>query len=149
MCGLFVNNVFLWGVCGIGKSLLVKVVYSYVCEIVLSVKFIEIYREDIGILFNLMFVVCGWSEWFIVFCDDFFFLWLDMSYKLLKVVLEGGIEGCLLNVVFYVIFNWCYLMLCDMMENERLMVINLVEVVDEIVLLFDCFGFWFGFYNCL
>lgn len=86
--------------------------------------------------------------WFVLFCDDLFFSYDDVYYKLFKVVLDGGIEGCLDNVVFYVILNCCYLMLCDMIENEWFSVINLVEVVEEKVLLLDWFGLWFGFYFC-
>lgn len=109
---------------------------------------IEIQCEDLFSIGWCLNLLRGVLYWFVLFCDDLFFSYDDVYYKLFKVVLDGGIEGCLDNVVFYVILNCCYLMLCDMIENEWFSVINLVEVVEEKVLLLDWFGLWFGFYFC-
>ena len=72
----------------------------------------------------------------------------DTSYKSLKAVLEGGIEGRPDNVVFYATSNRRHLMPRDMIENERSTAINPSEAVEEKVSLSDRFGLWLGFHNC-
>ena len=84
---------------------------------------------------------------FIVFCDDLSFDKDDTSYKSLKAVLEGGIEGRPENVLFYATSNRRHLMPRDMMENERSTAINPSEAVEEKVSLSDRFGLWLGFHN--
>jgi predicted AAA+ superfamily ATPase len=85
---------------------------------------------------------------FIVFCDDLSFEIEDTSYKSLKAMLEGGIEGRPDNVVFYATSNRRHLMARDMMENERSTAINPGEAVEEKVSLSDRFGLWLGFHRC-
>jgi predicted AAA+ superfamily ATPase len=84
---------------------------------------------------------------FIVFCDDLSFDHDDTSYKSLKAVLEGGIEGRPENVLFYATSNRRHLMPRHMMENERSTAINPSEAVEEKVSLSDRFGLWLGFHN--
>ena len=84
---------------------------------------------------------------FIVFCDDLSFDHDDTSYKSLKAVLDGGIEGRPANVIFYATSNRRHLMPRDMMENERSTSINPSEAVEEKVSLSDRFGLWLGFHN--
>jgi hypothetical protein len=85
---------------------------------------------------------------FIVFCDDLSFDADDTTYKSLKAVLEGGIEGRPKNVIFYATSNRRHLMPRDMMENERSTAINPSEAVEEKVSLSDRFGLWIGFHKC-
>jgi uncharacterized protein len=85
---------------------------------------------------------------FIVFCDDLSFDGNDASYKSLKAVLEGGIEGRPENVILYATSNRRHLMSRDMMENERSTAINPGETVEEKVSLSDRFGLWLGFHRC-
>jgi uncharacterized protein len=143
--GLPANNALLWGARGMGKSSLVKAVHAEVPNL----KLIEIHREDIaslpGCLSHLKAAV---SHRFIVFCDDLSFDKDDTSYKSLKAVLEGGIEGRPENVLFYATSNRRHLMPRDMMENERSTAINPSEAVEEKVSLSDRFGLWLGFHNC-
>ena len=82
-----------------------------------------------------------------MFCDDLSFDKDDTSYKSLKAVLEGGIEGRPENVLFYATSNRRHLMPRDMMENERSTAINPSEAVEEKVSLSDRFGLWLGFHN--
>jgi hypothetical protein len=84
---------------------------------------------------------------FILFCDDLSFDAEDTSYKSLKAVLEGGIEGRPPNVLFYATSNRRHLMPRDMIENERSTAINPSEAVEEKVSLSDRFGLWLGFHN--
>ena len=83
-----------------------------------------------------------------VFCDDLSFDGADTSYKSLKAVLEGGIEGRPENVIFYATSNRRHLLPRDMMENERSTAINPGEAVEEKVSLSDRFGLWLGFHKC-
>ena len=153
--GLPANNALLWGARGMGKSSLVKAAQAHVRrELGLpargkpDLKLIEIHREDIESLPDLMTLMRGVTHRCILFCDDLSFDVDDTSYKSLKAVLEGGIEGRPENVVFYATSNRRHLMPRDMMENERATAINPGEAVEERVSLSDRFGLWLGFHHC-
>lgn len=152
--GLPANNALLWGARGMGKSSLVKAAHAKV-NVVHSrhgargaLKLIEIHREDIESLPDLMTLLRVATPRFIVFCDDLSFDADDTSYKSLKAVLEGGIEGRPENVIFYATSNRRHLMPREMMENERSTAINPGEAVEERVSLSDRFGLWLGFHRC-
>ncbi len=109
-----------------------------------DLKLVEIHREDIDSLPLCLAHLRASKHRFIVFCDDLSFDKDDTSYKSLKAVLEGGIEGRPENVVFYATSNRRHLMPRDMMENERSTAINPSEAVEEKVSLSDRFGLWLG-----
>ena len=111
-------------------------------------KLIEIHREDIESLPDLMTMLRGIRQRVIIFCDDLSFDADDTTYKSLKAVLEGGIEGRPDNVIFYATSNRRHLMPREMMENERSTAINPGEAVEEKVSLSDRFGLWLGFHRC-
>jgi predicted AAA+ superfamily ATPase len=111
-------------------------------------KLIEIHREDIDTLPDLMTLIRPDPHRFIIFCDDLSFDGDDTSYKSLKAVLEGGIEGRPDNVVFYATSNRRHLLPRDMMDNERSTAINPGEAIEEKVSLSDRFGLWLGFHKC-
>jgi predicted AAA+ superfamily ATPase len=140
-----------------GKSSLVKAVHAAINGAGASargkrsgapLKLVEIHREDIASLPDLMALMRDAPYRFIVFCDDLSFEAQDTSYKSLKAVLEGGIEGRPDNVVFYATSNRRHLMAREMMENERATAINPGEAVEEKVSLSDRFGLWLGFHRC-
>ena len=143
--GLPANNALLWGARGMGKSSLVKAMHAELAD--QGLKLIEIHREDIATLPACLAHLKASSHRFIVFCDDLSFDKDDTSYKSLKAVLEGGIEGRPENVLFYATSNRRHLMPRDMMENERSTAINPAEAVEEKVSLSDRFGLWLGFHN--
>jgi len=101
------NNALLWGARGMGKSSLVKASHAAVNASVAKgkLKLVEIHREDIESLPELMSLVRPAPYRFIVFCDDLSFDAEDTSYKSLKAVLEGGIEGRPENVILYATSN--------------------------------------------
>ncbi|GLI22130.1 hypothetical protein GGQ86_000569 [Xanthobacter flavus] len=150
--GLPANNALLWGARGMGKSSLVKASHAAInrslAEDGARLKLVEIHREDIETLPALMGLVRGSHHRFIVFCDDLSFDSDDTSYKSLKAVLEGGIEGRPDNVIFYATSNRRHLLPRDMMDNERSTAINPGEAVEEKVSLSDRFGLWLGFHKC-
>jgi len=151
--GLPANNALLWGARGMGKSSLVKAVHAHAqprssTEDGPGLKLVEIHREDIGTLPQCLAAMRDDANRFVVFCDDLSFDDGDTSYKSLKAVLEGGIEGRPDNVIFYATSNRRHMLPRDMVENERATAINPGEAVEEKVSLSDRFGLWIGFHHC-
>src|SRR6201996_2519846 len=148
--GLPANNALLWGARGMGKSSLVKAAHAAIgaAHPDAGLRLIEIHREDIESLPDLMGLLRPARQRFIVFCDDLSFDADDTSYKSLKTMLEGGIEGRPDNVIFYATSNRRHLLAREMVENERSTAINPGEAVEEKVSLSDRFGLWLGFHRC-
>jgi predicted AAA+ superfamily ATPase len=153
--GLPANNALLWGARGMGKSSLVKAVHAEACRALRGserqgrLKLVEVHREDIGSLPRALHHLReAKDKSFLLFCDDLSFEAADTSYKSLKAVLEGGIEGRPANVLFYATSNRRHLMPREMLENERSTAINPSEAVEEKVSLSDRFGLWIGFHHC-
>ena len=149
--GLPANNALLWGARGMGKSSLVKAVHEEInrgrkpdARLIL----IEIHREDIDTLPQLLRILRGSSRRVLLYCDDLSFDKDDTSYKSLKAALEGGIEGRPTNTIFYATSNRRHLMPRDLVDNERGTAINPGEAVEEKVSLSDRFGLWLGFHHC-
>jgi hypothetical protein len=146
--GLPANNVLLWGARGTGKSSLVKAAHAAVNEMhPRALALVEIHREDIPSLPQLLSLLRRSARRCLLFCDDLSFDQHDTSYKSLKAVLEGGIEGRPANVVLYATSNRRHLMPRDMIENERSTAINPAEAVEESVSMSDRFGLWLGFHS--
>ncbi len=146
--GLAANNALLWGARGMGKSSLVKAAHALVAGEAEQLTLIEIHREDIPSLPHLLGRLRDTERRFIIFCDDLSFDDHDTSYKSLKAVFEGGIEGRPDNVLFYATSNRRHMMPRDMIESERSAAISPTEAVDEKVSLSDRFGLWLGFHGC-
>ena len=150
--GFAANNALLWGARGMGKSSLVKSLHGYVAALhepeLKRLILIEIAREDIESLPRLMRLIASEDARFIVFCDDLSFDRDETSYKSLKTILDGGLEGRPANVIFYATSNRRHLMPRDMIDNERSTAITPGEAVDEKISLSDRFGLWLGFHNC-
>ncbi|MGS0647595.1 ATP-binding protein [Komagataeibacter melomenusus] len=154
--GLPANNAMLWGARGMGKSSLVKAAHAQANleggrpapqgrgRLVL----VEIQREDLSTLPDLLALLRESPRRFIVFCDDLSFEREDADYKALKSVLDGGIAGRPHNVLFYATSNRRHLMPREMIENESSTAINTAEATEEKVSLSDRFGLWIGFHNC-
>ena len=147
--GLPANNALLWGARGMGKSSLVKAIHAEVNEREKgSLALVEIHREDLASLPRLLGIVRPATRRFILFCDDLSFDGEDTTFKSLKALLEGGIEGRPDNTIFYATSNRRHLMPRDMIENERSTAIAPAESVEEKVSLSDRFGLWLGFHSC-
>ena len=147
--GLPANNAMLWGARGMGKSSLVKAAHAAAnAARPGALALIEIHREDIRTLPELLNLLRGLTRRCLILCDDLSFEREDADYKALKSVLDGGIEGRPANVLFYATSNRRHLMPRDMIENERATAINPSEATEEKVSLSDRFGLWIGFHNC-
>jgi uncharacterized protein len=146
--GLPANNALLWGARGTGKSSLVKAVHAEINrDDPHSLALVEIHREDIPSLPTLLKILRGSPRRVLLFCDDLSFDAADESYKSLKAVLDGGVEGRPANVLFYATSNRRHLMAREMIDNERSTAIHASEAVEEKVSLSDRFGLWLGFHN--
>jgi uncharacterized protein len=144
------NNALLWGARGTGKSSLVKAVHAEVNKNLkgkAQLALVEIHREDIPTLPALLSQLRGQSRRYVLLCDDLSFEGQDTSYKALKSVLEGGIEGRPENVILYATSNRRHLMAREMIENERAAAIHDTEPIEEKVSLSDRFGLWLGFHH--
>jgi uncharacterized protein len=145
--GLPANNALLWGARGTGKSSLVKAVHARVNHTLnCTVALVEVHREDLTTLPRLLARLRKTERRWILFCDDLSFDGQDTSYKSLKALLEGGVEGRPDTVLFYATSNRRHLMPRDMIENERSTAITPAEAVEEKVSLSDRFGLWLGFH---
>lgn len=148
--GYSANNALLWGARGMGKSSLIKAIHAHVNQkLPKSVVLIEIHREDLKTMPLLLNLLRGWViRRFILFCDDLSFDESDHTYKSLKAVLEGGIEGRPDHILFYATSNRRHLMPRDMINNESGTAINPSEAIEEKISLSDRFGLWLGFHSC-
>ena len=147
--GLPANNALLWGARGMGKSSLIKALHGHLnAERPGSLVLIEIHREELESLPRLLHMLAPAGRQCLLFCDDLSFDAGETSYKSLKAVLEGGLEGRPANVLFYATSNRRHLMPRQMIENERGTAIHPGEAVEEKVSLSDRFGLWLGFHPC-
>ena len=146
--GFSANNALLWGSRGMGKSSLIKAIHQEIIGRGLSLKIVELQREDLPSVSKLLNILRDSPERFLLFCDDLSFSHDDQHYKSLKAVLDGGLEGRPENVLFYATSNRRHLMPRDMIENEKSSSINPSEAVEEKVSLSDRFGLWLGFHPC-
>ncbi len=147
--GLPANNALLWGARGMGKSSLIKAVHATVNgRQAGSLVLVEIHREEIPSLPQLLAKLRACGRRAILFCDDLSFHSNDTTFKSLKAVLEGGIEGRPANTIFYATSNRRHMMARDMIENESSTAIHPSEGVEESVSLSDRFGLWLGFHTC-
>lgn len=141
------NNALLWGARGTGKSSLVKSVHAAVNhgrEDRLAL--VEIQRDEVARLPELLDRMRLSPRRFLLFCDDLSFDEGESQYKSLKALLEGGVEGRPENVLFYATSNRRHLISRSMIENEQAAAINPGDAVDEKVSLSDRFGLWLGFH---
>ncbi|HEX2529185.1 MAG TPA: ATP-binding protein [Geminicoccus sp.] len=147
--GLPANNALLWGARGMGKSSLVKAMHARLNrENPGCLLLVEIHREEIETLPRLLAILGASDRRTLIFCDDLSFDQGETSYKSLKAVLEGGLEGRPDNVLFYATSNRRHLMSRQMIENERQTALIPSEAVEEKVSLSDRFGLWLGFHPC-
>lgn len=141
------NNALLWGARGVGKSALVKAVFAELCTGHPELNLVEIHRDSIASLSDVLKILAGADRRFILFCDDLSFDYGESDYKGLKTALEGSIEARPANVIFYATSNRRHMLARSMIDNERGTAINPSEAVEEKISLSDRFGLWIGFHH--
>ena len=145
--GFSANNVLLWGARGTGKSSLVKLIHNKISSDYNSLKLIQVKKEDISSLDRLLSILKQTQNNlnFIIYCDDLSFSDENDDFKILKVLLDGGLIEKPRNVIFYCTSNRKHLIPRNMSENLYSS-ISPTETVEEKVSLSDRFGLILGFY---
>ncbi len=115
IAGRHANNVLLTGARGTGKSSLVKAMLDRFSDE--GLRLIEMDRQDLMDLPEVVTLLTGRPERFIIFCDDLSFESGDPGYKALKSVLDGSIAGVPENLLIYATSNRRHLMPEYMDEN--------------------------------
>ena len=145
--GFSANNVLLWGARGTGKSSLVKLIHNKISSDYNSLKLIQVKKEDISSLDRLLSILKQIQNNlnFIIYCDDLSFSDENDDFKILKVLLDGGLIEKPRNVIFYCTSNRKHLIPRNMSENVSSS-ISPNQEVEEKVSLSDRFGLILGFY---
>lgn len=142
------NNVLLTGARGSGKSSLIKALLNeYAAQ---GLRVIEVEKNDLTDLPDIVDLLTGRPERFILYCDDLSFDAGDATFKALKVVLDGSLAAAPDNVLIYATSNRRHLMpeyFAENLEGQRLgEEIHPGEAIEEKVSLSDRFGLWLSFY---
>jgi predicted AAA+ superfamily ATPase len=148
LSGAGANNALLWGARGTGKSSLIKAVLNgYKGR---GLRLIQVDRNDLVELPEIVDDIRSLTQRFIVFCDDMTFEQGDASYRALKSVLDGSIEAPPDNVLVYATSNRRHLLPESMNENQDAVMVgrdlHLGDTVEEKLALSDRFGLWLSFY---
>jgi hypothetical protein len=147
--GLPANNVLLTGSRGTGKSSLIKAcLNAYASQ---GLRLIEVDKEDLTDLHDIVDVVAGRSEKFIIFCDDLSFEDGEGGYKALKSILDGSVAASTPNVLIYATSNRRHLLPEHMKDNLTYThtedgEVHPGEVIEEKISLSERFGLWISFY---
>jgi len=148
IAGRSANNVLLTGARGTGKSSLVKAVLNQ--HAAKGLRLIEVDKNDLVDLAEIVDLIEARPERFIIFCDDLSFEAGEPGYKALKSVLDGSIAGTPENLLLYATSNRRHLMPEYMSENLDAKhvddEIHPGETVEEKISLSERFGLWLSFY---
>lgn len=143
------NNVLLTGARGTGKSSLIRAcLHAFAGQ---GLRLIEVDKEGLVDLPDIVDIVAGREEKFIVFCDDLSFDEGEPGYKVLKSVLDGSVAASTPNVLVYATSNRRHLLPEYMAENSTYThtqdgEVHPGEVVEEKISLSERFGLWVSFY---
>ncbi len=142
------NNALLWGSRGTGKSSLIKALLNHYKEA--GLRLIQVDRNDLIELPEIVDEIRELPLHFIVFCDDLTFDTGEASYRALKSVLDGSVEASPKNVLIYATSNRRHLLPETMTENQEARLVgddlHLGDTIEEKLALSDRFGLWLSFY---
>jgi predicted AAA+ superfamily ATPase len=142
------NNVLLTGARGTGKSSLIKALLGKYAP--KGMRLIEVDKHELIDLPDIVELIAGRAERFLIYCDDLSFEAGDAGYKALKVVLDGSIAAATENCLIYATSNRRHLMPEFMQENLEYKhvgeEIHPGETSEEKISLSERFGLWVSFY---
>ncbi len=147
--GLPANNALLTGARGTGKSSLIRACLNEFGT--RGLRLIEVDKRDLIDIADIVDIVAGQRERFVIFCDDLSFDKNEAGYKELKAALDGSIAGTADNVLIYASSNRRHLMPELMRDNLATRYdddgeIHPAEAVEEQISLSERFGLWLSFY---
>jgi len=149
VAGLPANNVLLTGARGTGKSSLIKACLNqYAAQ---GLRLIEVDKDDLIDLPDIVDLIYGRPERFVIFCDDLSFGEGEGGYKALKVALDGSISAQSDNLLIYATSNRRHLLPEHMSDNAGYTRaddgdLHPGETVEEKISLSERFGLWVSFY---
>jgi len=143
------NNVLLTGARGTGKSSLIKACLNHFAP--QGLRLIEVDKEDLTDLPDIIEVVAERPEKFVVYCDDLSFEDGEPGYKALKSILDGSVAAATPNVLVCATSNRRHLLPEYMSENLTYKhtpdgEVHPGEGVEEKISLSERFGLWISFY---
>ncbi len=142
------NNALLWGSRGTGKSSLVKALFQRFRN--QGLRLIEVDKEDLVDLPEILAIIQDRPERFLLFCDDLSFGAGESQYKTLKAVLEGSLSAVPENLLIYATSNRRHLLPEFQGENQEARWVDGElhpgETVEEKISLSDRFGLWVAFH---
>ena len=151
LAGKPANNALLWGSKGTGKSSMIKgLLEHYAAQ---GLRIIEIDRHDLVDIPDITELLRQSDKKFILFCDDLSFEAADVSYKALKVALDGGMTAIPENVLIYATSNRRHLLPEYMADNVQSQTqvddleVHYVDAIEEKISLSERFGIWLSFYQ--
>jgi predicted AAA+ superfamily ATPase len=147
--GLPANNVLLTGARGTGKSSLIRACLARFHG--QGLRLIEVDKNDLTDLPDIVALVAARPERFILFCDDLSFEEGESSFKALKAALDGSVAAPSDNLLIYATSNRRHLMPEYMRENldaryQEDGEIHPGESVEEKISLSERFGLWLSFH---
>jgi len=149
LAGLPANNALLWGARGTGKSSLIKALLNEYQH--RGLRLIEVYKNDLHSLHDIVDEIRDLPQKFILYCDDFSFAANDNSYVALKTILDGSIEAPPNNILLYATSNRRHLMPEYMSENLASELVegelHYADAIEEKISLADRFGLSLSFYQ--
>ncbi len=143
------NNVLLTGARGTGKSSLIKACLAQFAPD--GLRLIEVDKEHLVDLPDIVDLVALRPERFVIFCDDLSFEEGEGGYKALKVALDGSVAATSDNVLIYATSNRRHLLPEKFSDNETYKHVadgdlHPGETVEEKISLSERFGLWLSFY---
>ena len=148
LAGLPANNALLWGPRGTGKSSLVKALLNAYAQD--GLRLIEVERQHLIDLPEIIDLIDGKPGRYVVFCDDLSFDAQDPTYRALKVVLDGSVLATPDNVIIYATSNRRHLVPESLRDNLDAKPIDgeihQGEAVEERISLSERFGLWLSFH---
>jgi len=137
LAGLPANHVLLYGPRGTGKTTMVKSLLSAYYD--RGLRIIELPKQHLNDLPGIFDLVCNRALRFIIFVDDLSFEDYEVDYKVLKTVLEGGIERRPDNVLIYATSNRRHIVK-EMFSDREAEEVHGGDTVQEKLSLADRFG---------
>jgi len=146
--GLPSNHALLWGARGTGKSSLVRALLAEYANA--GLRLIEIERDFLADLPQIVQQIANLPQKFLLFCDDLSFEAGEGDYRILKSVLDGSLAQAPDNLLLYATSNRRHLVPEKQADNANWQLIegevHPSEAVEDKIALSDRFGLHLSFY---